>query len=67
MRVFRLFVVALLVCVLSAPVIGCGGKPKPPAKADPADSTEDLSKMKDVLPAPGAGGMIGGGPQKKAP
>lgn len=64
MRVFRRFGVALLLCVFSMPMIGCGGSPKPPAKADPADKMDDMKAMGDVLPAPGPGGHIPGGPKK---
>jgi hypothetical protein len=46
------------------PMIGCGGSPKPPAKADPADKMDDMKAMGDVLPAPGPGGHIPGGPKK---
>lgn len=64
MRVFRLFVAALLLCVFTVPMIGCGGSPKPPAKSDPADKMDDMKAMRDVLPAPGAGGQIPGGQKK---
>jgi hypothetical protein len=67
MQVFRLFVVALLVCVLALPMMGCGKSPKPPAKADPADKIDDMKAMRDVLPPPGASGQIPSGQQPKTP